>query len=74
MAGDHELKEILARNPQVDPKTLEQARELLRQTREAGTRRREYGLVSPYTRRATSDERRSHNDPRAVRLRKSSKV
>ena len=49
-----DLKEILKRNPQVDQKKLEEARALLRELRQTGTRGAGYNLAPPFERRRAS--------------------
>ncbi len=72
MPGQVTLDEILSRNPRIDEEELEEARELLRQLRERGVRRKGYDLAPPFGghRAAVRDARDNGTDPRLVRLRK----
>ena len=64
-----DLEELLARNPQIDPKRLDEARELHRRLRERGVRRKGYDLAHPFgvPRVAVRDDRPS--EPRLSQYR-----
>lgn len=66
------LDEILSLNPQIDEKSLKQAKELLRKLRQAGTSRRGYNLLSPYYRRHKPILKKGDLDPRTVQVGRSS--
>lgn len=71
MSERFDLEEILARNPQIDPEKLEEAREMLRRLRERGVRRKGYDLATPFGgHRASVQDDTGANDPRLVRLRR----
>jgi hypothetical protein len=59
------LKDILKKNPHIDPKELEEIRRLLRSNREAGVARNVYGL----TRRPTASIKPIGGQRSAVRRR-----
>ncbi len=63
---------ILDQNSQVDPVVLKEAQEALRQLREMGVQRKEYDIPSPFGGRRVMMPDSPHNDPRVVRLRRSS--
>jgi hypothetical protein len=60
--------EILARNPQIDPERLEQARDMLRRLREMGWPRRGYELAPPFRGSRVAPDETPREDPRLVRL------
>lgn len=57
------IRELLDKNPQINEEELKKALELTQKIREAGVRRRGYGVISPYVRRIP---RRHISDPRIV--------
>lgn len=61
--------EILARNPQIDPKRLEESREMLQRLREMGVQRKGYDLAPPFGGRRASVQDDVRPDPRVVRRR-----
>lgn len=69
MADNLTLDEILTLNPHIDPKVLQESRELLARVRKSGTRTSGYRLVSPYTRRRSDG--RFGRDSRAIHVRRS---
>lgn len=60
------LDEILSLNPQIDEKSLSEAKELLRKLRQVGTLRRGYNLASPYNHRHKPIPKKGDLDPRTV--------
>ena len=68
-----ELDEILALNPQVDEQLLNQSKELLSKLRQAGISKRNYNLVSPYSRRSELLSKEGSVDPRTVRVGRSAR-
>lgn len=62
-------EEVLRLNPQVDPRELEEGRELLRRLREAGVGTSRRKLASPLTRRRAVIDDDPEKDPRTVHLR-----
>lgn len=48
MSKELDLKDILARNPQIDPNRLERTAELLNRLAKMGLRRKEYNLAFPF--------------------------
>ena len=68
MAEKIDIKDILARNPHIDEKQLEEALQALRASRKAGSKGSGYNLSQPYARKRVSVGGDEIIDPRTVHV------
>lgn len=62
-----DMEDVIASNPQVDTKQVQEVLDTLRELRKSGITRASYNLVSPYS-RTVSPSAGSRPDPRTVKL------
>lgn len=62
-----EIEDVIANNPQVDTKQVQEVLDTLRELRKSGITRASYNLVSPYD-RTVSPFAGTQPDPRTVKL------
>lgn len=68
MAEELDIRDILARNPHISEKQLEEALEMLRSRRKTGVKGSGYNLSPPYARKRVSAGSDDAVDPRTIHL------